>query len=60
MVNHLTKLFPALAERTKPLEGPLHHDATWHWGKDQQQAFEGIEEALTTTPVFVHYNPRIT
>lgn len=60
MVNRLEKFFPRLAEQTKPLRDLLHDDTTWHWGEVQQQALEGIEEALTTTPVLVHYNPRIT
>uniref|UniRef100_A0A6B0V0W7 Putative tick transposon n=1 Tax=Ixodes ricinus TaxID=34613 RepID=A0A6B0V0W7_IXORI len=58
MANHLAKFLPGLSQLTKPLRDLLHHDADWCWGEPQQKSFDSVKEALTTTPVLVHYDPR--
>jgi len=37
--NQLAKFLPDLAEITAPLRDLLRKEAEWHWGDEQQQAF---------------------
>lgn len=57
MANHLAKFLPGLSQLTKPLRDLLHSDAEWCWDKPQQESFNAVKKALTTTPVLTHYDP---
>ncbi|XP_064462310.1 uncharacterized protein K02A2.6-like [Ornithodoros turicata] len=57
MINHLMKFIPGLAEKRKPLRDLLSSDAAWMWSPQQQDAFEGIKDELTRTPVLTYYSP---
>lgn len=54
--NHLAKFLPGLADMTKPLRDLMCADAKWYWGPAQQQSFESVKQALSATPVLVHYD----
>lgn len=57
MLNHLGRFVPQLAERDKPLRDLLSKKNCWVWGIDQVRAFQGLKEALTSTPVLAMYDP---
>jgi transposase InsO family protein len=42
-----------------PLTKLLNKDVTYHWGPEQQSAFEKAKDLLTSSDVLVHYNPEL-
>lgn len=56
MVNYLGKFVPCLSQLTAPLRILLKNDVAWIWGPEQEQAFKGIKEALSSTPVLRYYD----
>lgn len=57
MTNHLGKFLPNLAEKTRPLRDLLRKSNMWTWGSQQQQAFDGIKQELTSPPGLALYDP---
>ena len=57
MVNHLSKFSPNLAEKSKPLHELLVKQNDWVWGDPQIQAFQDIQQALTSSPVLSLFDP---
>ena len=57
MVNHLSKFSPNLAEKSKPLRELLVKQNDWVWGDPQIQAFQDIQQALTSSPVLSLFDP---
>ena len=57
MANQLAKFMPDLAEITEPLRDLLRKKAGWHWGDEQQQAFNLIKKRLISPPTLTHYDP---
>ena len=33
-------------------------DIEWHWGSDQQQAFNALKDCITSNPILIHPNPK--
>ena len=56
-VNQMSKFSPHLAESTRPLRELLEKDSVWHWGHQQQVAFDNIKQQLTSTPVLALFDP---
>jgi hypothetical protein len=56
MVNQLTKFSRNLATQTLPLRQLLRKNMLWTWGPHQDEAFNKIKNALTSTPVLAHYD----
>lgn len=56
MVNQQSKFSPHLADQTKPLRDLLSKKNQWSWGHDQQQAFERLKTALSSSEVLALYN----
>jgi len=48
---------PDLAEITVPLGDLLRKEARWHWGDEQQQAFNLIKTRLISPPTLTYYDP---
>ena len=46
MVNQLGKFSPRLAAITQPMRELLSKKANWHWGAEQQAAFDATKEEL--------------
>ena len=57
MVNQMSKFSPNIADTTKPLRELLNKGNSWVWGEPQQNAFEAIKKALTTSPVLSLFDP---
>ena len=40
-----------------PLNALVKKDILFHWGPDQQKAFDILKVAFTTVPILLHYDP---
>ena len=58
MVNQLGKFSPRLATITQPMRELLSKKANWHWGAEQQAAFDATKEELLQPTVLALYNPK--
>jgi hypothetical protein len=56
-VNQMRKFSPHLADSTRPLRELLERDSVWHWGDQQQTAFDNIKAQLTSAPVLALFDP---
>ena len=56
MVNQLGKFSPRLATITQPMRELLSKKANWHWGAEQQAAFDATKEELLQPTVLALYN----
>ena len=59
LVNYYGKFISNLASLVNPLNKLLHKDATWQWDAICQMAFQKAKEALTSSPVLMHYDPAL-
>ena len=57
MVNQLGKFSPQLANKTKPLRDLLSSKNHWTWGQPQDQAFNNVKKALSSSEVLALYDP---
>ena len=58
MINQQSKFSPNLADHTKPLRDLLSKKNQWSWGHEQQQAFERLKSALSSSEVLALYDVR--
>ena len=59
LLNYHGKFISNLASLVNPLNKLLHKDATWQWDATCQMAFQSAKEALTSSPVLMHYDPAL-
>ncbi|KAJ8049077.1 hypothetical protein HOLleu_01650 [Holothuria leucospilota] len=59
MVKYLSKFLPSLSNKCEPLNRLTHKHADWHWGEEQQQAFQEIKHLVSIAPVLRHFDQRI-
>ena len=57
MVNQFSKFTNNLTDMTKPIRELLVKNTVWTWGPPQQDAFDKIKKALTSTPILTLYDP---
>ena len=57
MVNQFSKFTYNLADITKPIRELLVKNTTWTWGPPQQEAFNKIKTALTTSSILTLNDP---
>ena len=50
--NFYRRFIPNFSKIARPLNDLLKKGVKWHWGKEQQEAFEKIRDLMTTEPVF--------
>ena len=56
LAQYLSKFLPHLSDITKPLRELTQKDTEWTWGPAQQNAFETLKKAVSSTPVLRYYN----
>ena len=49
--NFYRCFIPNFSKIARPLNDLLKKGVKWHWGKEQQEAFEKIRDLMTTEPV---------
>ena len=57
MVHFLGRHLKGLSTVLRHISQLLEKDTAWHWGPQQQNAFETVKEILTTAPTLAIYNP---
>ena len=58
MINYYKKFSTNLSSVLAPLHSLLNSKTHWHWGKDQQQAFEQSKSFLKSSRLLVHYDDK--
>ncbi len=58
MVNHLNRFVNNSATLLSPLHRLLKKNQRWTWSTKEQQSFNAIKRALSSTEVLFHYDPR--
>ena len=53
----MVKQFSKFTDTTKPIRELLVKNTVWTWGPPQQDAFDKIKKALTSTPILTLYDP---
>ena len=56
LAQYLSKFLPHLSDITKPLRELTQKDTDWLWGPAQQNAFETLKRAVSSTPILRYYN----
>ena len=57
MAQYVARFIPDFASRTEPLRRLTRKDVPWEWTQQEQEAFDNIKEALTSTQVMAYFNP---
>ena len=57
MAQHVARFIPDFASQTEPLRRLTRKDVPWEWTQQEQEAFDNIKEALTSTQVMAYFNP---
>lgn len=58
LANYYIKFLPNLSSTLSPLYRLLQKQVKWHWGQEQQQAFDEARQQLSSDRLLVHYDPR--
>ena len=56
MAQYVARFIPDFASRTEPLRRLTRKDVPWKSTQQEQEAFDDIKEALTTTQVMAYFN----
>ena len=59
MVNYYDRFTPGLAIKCVILNDLLHKGSTWCWTVEHSQAVDAIKEALTSSTILLHYDPKL-
>ncbi|KAK6186733.1 hypothetical protein SNE40_006011 [Patella caerulea] len=57
LINYYHKFMDNLSSVLAPLYKFLRNEEPWHWGKEQENAFDTSKELLQSSSVLLHYNP---
>ena len=58
LINYYNKFLPNLSSTLTPLYSLLNKQQKWHWGTDQQKAFQAAKDALQSDSLLVYYDPQ--
>ncbi len=56
LLTYYSKFLPHLASNLRPLYDLLKKGSAWHWGSEQQQAFQKSKEMLTSSKLLTHFD----
>ena len=59
MVNHYGKFVKNLTDLSAPLNKLLRKEEPWSWTNECQTSFLKVKNALTSTDVLAHYDPKL-
>ena len=57
LINYYSKFLENLSSKLSPLYVLLRKNTKWHWGKEQQEAFQAAKEALQKDSFLTHFDP---
>ncbi|QRW18708.1 Retrotransposable element Tf2 protein [Rhizoctonia solani] len=55
--NFLRQFVANFSHMARPLHNLVKKDATWKWEEREEEAFQGLKQAITNAPVLCHANP---
>ncbi|KAF8759543.1 Chromo (CHRromatin Organization MOdifier) domain [Rhizoctonia solani] len=55
--NFLRRFVANFSHMARPLHNLVKKDTTWNWGPKEQEAFQGLKDAITNAPVLCHADP---
>ncbi|QRW17570.1 Retrotransposable element Tf2 protein [Rhizoctonia solani] len=55
--NFLRQFVANFSHMARPLHNLVKKDTPWVWSTKEQEAFQGLKDAITTAPVLCHANP---
>ncbi|KAF8750725.1 hypothetical protein RHS01_09093 [Rhizoctonia solani] len=55
--NFLRRFVANFSHMARPLHNLVKKDTTWSWGIKEQEAFQGLKDAITNAPVLCHTDP---
>ena len=58
VVTYLSKFIPNMSQIGAPLRQLLQKDVEWSWGQAENEAFESLKTAISSTPVLKFFNPK--
>ncbi|MEW8545684.1 MAG: RNase H-like domain-containing protein, partial [Candidatus Thiodiazotropha sp.] len=56
LVNFCSKFIPNFATLAEPLRKLTRKEVAWHWGREQQHAFDTLKQRLISADVMAYYN----
>ena len=59
MVNYYRKFIPNLSTLLQPLNSLLQPSKPWKWSEKCTEAFTAAKQAISTTRVLAHYDPKL-
>lgn len=59
LTGYFRKFIKGYGEIAQPLTNLLKKNVAWHWGSDQQTAFNSLKESLLTRQVLALYDPQL-
>ena len=57
MTQYVSRFIPAYSTLTEPLRRLTKNGVPWQWGREQQDAFAALKQALTGAKVMVYFDP---
>ena len=57
LVNYYAKFIHNASSLLAPLYDLLHKGVKWHWGREQQRAFDTSKSSLSSDKLLVHFDP---
>ncbi|KAF8760023.1 hypothetical protein RHS01_01856 [Rhizoctonia solani] len=55
--NFLCRFVANFSHMARPLHNLVKKDTPWRWDTKEQEAFQGLKDAITNAPVLCHANP---
>ena len=59
MTGYLSKFIPRYALLTKPLRELTHKEAKFHWGREEDDAFEELKAKISSKDTKAFFNPKL-
>ena len=59
MTGYLSKFIPRYALLTKPLRELTHKEAKFHWGREEDDAFEELKAKISSKDTMAFFNPKL-
>ena len=59
MTGYLSKFIPRYASLTKPLWELTHKQAKFHWGREEDDAFEELKANISSKDTMAFFNPKL-
>lgn len=57
LINYVSKFIPNVATETEALRVLARYDSKFHWGREQQHAFNELKEKLSNESILGYYDP---